>query len=99
VEQGKISGKMAKDVFAEMLSTGNDAKSIVDAKGLTQVTDAGALEAEVNKILQANPKQVEQYRSGNKKVLGFFVGQVMKATRGAANPQLVNEILRKELEK
>lgn len=99
VEQGTISGKMAKDVFSEMLSTGNDARSIVNAKGLAQVTDSAALEAEVNKILQANTKQVQQYRSGNKKVLGFFVGQVMKATRGAANPQLVNEILRKELEK
>ncbi len=99
VDGGTISGKMAKEVFGEMLSTGSDAKTIVDKKGLAQVTDSAALEAEVAKVLEANPKQVEQYRSGNKKVLGFFVGQIMKATRGAANPQLVNEILLKELAK
>ena len=99
VEQGTISGKMAKEVFNQMLSTSSDAKTIVEKRGLAQVTDSAALEAEVAKVLGANPKQVEQYRSGNKKVLGFFVGQIMKATKGAANPQLVNEILRKELQK
>ena len=98
VENDTISGKMAKEVFAEMVSTGKVAKKIVEDKGLSQLSDATAIEGEVTKLLQAFPEQVGQYRSGNKKVLGFFVGQVMKATKGAANPKMVNEALRKLLE-
>lgn len=98
VERGTISGKMAKDVFAQMAATGKVAKRIVEEKGLAQLSDAAAIEGEVTKLLQAFPEQVGQYRAGNKKVLGFFVGQVMKATKGAANPKMVNEALKKLLE-
>ncbi len=98
VERDTISGKMAKDVFAEMAATGKVAAKIVEEKGLSQLSDATAIEGEVAKLLQAHPDQVGQYRSGNKKVLGFFVGRVMKATKGTANPKMVNEVLRKLLE-
>ncbi|MFW6050670.1 MAG: Asp-tRNA(Asn)/Glu-tRNA(Gln) amidotransferase subunit GatB [Myxococcota bacterium] len=97
VQDGTISGKMAKDVYAEMVKTGRGAKRIVDEQGLAQVTDAGAIEAEVDKVLEAHPSEVEKYRGGKTNLLGFFVGQVMKATRGSANPKMVNEILRKKL--
>ena len=92
-----ISGRIAKDVFAEMFETGRAAAAIVGDKGLRQVTDAGAIEAEVVKVIAANPDQAAEFRAGNEKVLGWFVGQVMKATGGKANPKLVNEILRKRL--
>lgn len=92
-----ISGKIAKDVFDKMFSTGRGAREIVEAEGLTQVTDAAALEAACRAAVDANPKQVEQYRGGNTKLIGFFVGQVMKATQGKANPELVNQILKKLL--
>jgi aspartyl-tRNA(Asn)/glutamyl-tRNA(Gln) amidotransferase subunit B len=97
VEDGTISGKMAKDVYAQMVETGRGAKRIVDEKGLSQVTDASAIEAEVQKVLDAHPGEVDKYREGKTSLLGFFVGQVMKATRGAANPKMVNEVLRKRL--
>jgi aspartyl-tRNA(Asn)/glutamyl-tRNA(Gln) amidotransferase subunit B len=96
IADGTISGRIAKDVFAEMVETGDDPASIVEAKGLRQVTDTGAIEASVDAALAANPAQVAQY-AANPKVLGFFVGQVMKATEGKANPALVNELLRKKL--
>jgi aspartyl-tRNA(Asn)/glutamyl-tRNA(Gln) amidotransferase subunit B len=96
IADGTINGRMAKDVFAEMVETGADAAAIVEAKGLRQVTDTGAIEAAVDAALAANPAQVAQY-AANPKVLGFFVGQVMKATQGKANPALVNELLRKKL--
>ena len=96
IADGTISGRIAKDVFAEMLHSGSDARAIVEAKGLRQVTDTGAIEAAVDAALAANPTQVAQY-AANPKVLGFFVGQVMKATQGKANPALVNELLRKKL--
>jgi aspartyl-tRNA(Asn)/glutamyl-tRNA(Gln) amidotransferase subunit B len=96
IADGTISGRIAKDVFAEMVETGADAAAIVEAKGLRQVTDTGAIEAAVDAALAASPAQVEQY-AANPKVLGFFVGQVMKATKGRANPALVNELLRKKL--
>ena len=79
-----------------MVETGGDPAAIVEAKGLRQVTDTGAIEAAVDAALAANPAQVAQY-AANPKVLGFFVGQVMKATQGKANPALVNELLRKKL--
>jgi aspartyl-tRNA(Asn)/glutamyl-tRNA(Gln) amidotransferase subunit B len=96
IADGTISGRIAKDVFAEMVETGGDPGAIVEAKGLRQVTDIGAIEASVDAALAANPAQVAQY-AANPKLLGFFVGQVMKATQGKANPALVNEILRKKL--
>jgi aspartyl-tRNA(Asn)/glutamyl-tRNA(Gln) amidotransferase subunit B len=96
IADGTISGRIAKDVFAEMVETGADAAAIVEAKGLRQVTDTGAIEAAVDAALAASPAQVARY-AGNPKVLGFFVGQVMKATQGKANPALVNELLRKKL--
>jgi aspartyl-tRNA(Asn)/glutamyl-tRNA(Gln) amidotransferase subunit B len=96
IADGTISGRIAKDVFAEMVETGADAAVIVESKGLRQVTDTGAIEAAVDAALAANPSQIAQYAT-NPKVLGFFVGQVMKATQGKANPALVNELLRKKL--
>jgi aspartyl-tRNA(Asn)/glutamyl-tRNA(Gln) amidotransferase subunit B len=96
IADGTISGRIAKDVFAEMVETGGDPAAIVEAKGLRQVTDTGAIEAAVDAALAANPAQVAQY-AANPKLLGFFVGQVMKATQGKANPALVNELLRKKL--
>ncbi|MEM8588368.1 MAG: Asp-tRNA(Asn)/Glu-tRNA(Gln) amidotransferase subunit GatB [Pseudomonadota bacterium] len=93
-----ISGRIAKDVFAEMLETGHDAAAIVDAKGLRQVTDTGAIEGEIETVLAANQDKVAEYKGGKQKLFGFFVGQVMKATQGKANPKLVNEILRAKLD-
>ncbi|NLY93019.1 MAG: Asp-tRNA(Asn)/Glu-tRNA(Gln) amidotransferase subunit GatB [Myxococcales bacterium] len=97
VEKGSINGKIAKQVFAEMVETGASAESIVESKGLAAVTDTAALEAEIQKVLDANPAQVEQYRGGKQAVFGFFVGQVMKATKGQADPKAVQEILRRLL--
>ncbi len=97
IVSGKISGKIAKTVFTEMAATGQAPDAIVKAKGLEQVNDTGAIEADVQKILDANPDQVAQYRAGKTKVMGFFVGQVMRATRGRANPQTVNEVIKKLL--
>ena len=96
IADGTISGRIAKDVFAEMVETGEAPDAIVERKGLRQVSDSGAIEAAVDAALAANPAQVAQYRT-NPKVLGFFVGQVMKATEGKANPALVNELLRRKL--
>ena len=97
VADATISGRIAKDVFETMFETGEDAAAIVEARGLRQITDAGAIEAAVKAVLAEHPDQVAAYRAGKTKVLGFFVGQVMKATEGKANPKLVNEILRKKL--
>ncbi len=98
IEDGTISGRIAKDVFAAMLETGKEAAAIVEQKDLTQITDTGAIEAEVDKVLAANPDRVAAFRAGSEKLHGWFVGQVMKATQGKANPKLVNEVLRKKLE-
>ncbi len=92
-----ISGRMAKDVFAAMLETGKGATAIVEEKGLRQVTDSGAIEQAVDAVLAKEPGKVADYRSGKDKLFGFFVGQVMKATQGKANPGLVNELLKKKL--
>jgi aspartyl-tRNA(Asn)/glutamyl-tRNA(Gln) amidotransferase subunit B len=96
IADGTISGRIAKDVFAEMIETGIDAAAIVEKKGLRQMSDTGAIEAAVDAALAAHPAQVAQYHA-NPKVLGFFVGQVMKATGGKANPALVNELLKRKL--
>ncbi len=92
-----ISGRIAKDVFAEMVETGKAAKDIVEAKGLKQITDTGPIEAAADTVIAGNPDQVAKFKAGNDKLIGWFVGQVMKATGGKANPQVVNEILRKKL--
>jgi aspartyl-tRNA(Asn)/glutamyl-tRNA(Gln) amidotransferase subunit B len=93
VEGGTISGKIAKTVFDEMYKTGKEPATIVEEKGLVQVSDTGAIEKIIDEVLTANPDNVEQYRGGKEKLFGFFVGQVMKASKGKANPALVNEIL------
>jgi aspartyl-tRNA(Asn)/glutamyl-tRNA(Gln) amidotransferase subunit B len=97
IEAGTISGKMGKEVLAEMFATGANPEVVVESKGLVQISDDAALEAIVREILAASPEQVAQYQAGVEKVLGFFVGQVMRKTQGKANPQMVNEILRNEL--
>ena len=96
IESGEISGRIAKDVFDAMFETGEDAAAIVAAKGLKQISDTGAIEEIVDRLIAENPKQVAQAKE-QPKVAGWFVGQVMKATRGQANPAVVNEILRKKL--
>ena len=97
IADGAISGRIAKDVFAEMFETGKEAAAIVEAKGLRQVSDEGAIEAVVDRVIAENPAQAEQCRAGNQKLAGWFVGQVMRATQGKANPKLVNEILIRKL--
>ena len=97
IADNTISGRIAKEVFEAMVETGQDAAAIVEEKGLRQVTDTGAIAAEVDKVLAANQDKVAEYRSGKDKLFGFFVGQVMKATKGKANPQAVNEILKEKL--
>jgi aspartyl-tRNA(Asn)/glutamyl-tRNA(Gln) amidotransferase subunit B len=92
-----ISGRIAKDVFDGMVETGKDAAAIVAEKGLKQITDTGAIETIIDEIIAANPKQAETFRAGKQGVAGWFVGQVMKATKGQANPKLVNDILAKKL--
>jgi len=97
IVDGTISGKIAKEVFETMWSGQSDADAIIDAKGLRQITDAGAIERAVAEVMAANPAQLADYRSGRDKLFGFFVGQVMKATGGKANPAQVNDLLRKML--
>jgi aspartyl-tRNA(Asn)/glutamyl-tRNA(Gln) amidotransferase subunit B len=97
VDQGTISGKIAKAVFEEMIATGQDPETIVQEKGLAQISDAGALEAQAREILAAHPKEVADYQAGKTKVMGFFVGQLMRQTKGQANPQLANEIFKRLL--
>ncbi len=92
-----ISNRIAKDVFEEMVANGGDPEAIVEEKGLKQITDTGEIEAAVDQVIADNPEQAQQFKEGNQKVAGWFVGQVMKATRGKANPQMVNELLRKKL--
>jgi aspartyl-tRNA(Asn)/glutamyl-tRNA(Gln) amidotransferase subunit B len=97
IADGTISGRLAKDVFAEMVATGADPAAIVDKKGLRQVTDAGAIAAAIDAVLATQPDKLAEYRAGRDKLYGFFVGQVMRATQNKANPALVNELLRKKL--
>ena len=97
VKDGTISGKIAKEVFAAMWNGEGDADAIIEAKGLKQVSDSGAIEKIVNEIIAANPAQVAEYRSGKEKVFGFFVGLAMKASKGKANPAQLNEILKNKL--
>jgi aspartyl-tRNA(Asn)/glutamyl-tRNA(Gln) amidotransferase subunit B len=97
IDGGKISGKIAKTVFDGMLDSDRTPREIVAGKGLEQVSDTGSIEAAVEQILAAHTKQVADFQSGNEKIFGFLVGQIMKATQGKANPQKVNEILRQKL--
>jgi aspartyl-tRNA(Asn)/glutamyl-tRNA(Gln) amidotransferase subunit B len=97
ISDGTISGKIAKQVFEAMWNGEGDADEVIEKKGLKQITDSGAIEQIVREVLEANPKQVEQYKGGQEKVFGFFVGQVMKATQGKANPGEVNKILKQVL--
>jgi len=97
IEEGAISGKMAKEVISDMYATGKPPQDIIKEKGLVQITDEGALAKTIAAIIEANPNQLKDYRGGKEKLFGFFVGQVMKATQGKANPQLVNDLLKKML--
>jgi aspartyl-tRNA(Asn)/glutamyl-tRNA(Gln) amidotransferase subunit B len=97
IADGTISGRIAKEVFEEMWEGGQEAAAIVEAKGLKQISDSSEIEGLVDEIIAGNPGQVEQFKGGNEKILGWFVGQVMKATQGKANPGLVNQVLRKKL--
>ena len=97
IEEGAISGKMAKEIVEDMYKTGKSPQIIIKEKGLVQITDEGELVKTITSIIEANPGQLKDYRGGKEKLFGFFVGQVMKATQGKANPQLVNELLKKML--
>jgi aspartyl-tRNA(Asn)/glutamyl-tRNA(Gln) amidotransferase subunit B len=98
IAKAEISGKLAKEIFAKMIESGESARSIIDSEGLRQISDTGALEKIVDEAIANNPKQVEQYKSGKTAVLGYLVGQVMKASKGQANPAVVNDLLRTKLQ-
>lgn len=97
IEKGTISGKIAKDILPELLESGGSVQALVEAKGLTQISDAAAIAAAIDAVLAANPKELEQYRNGKTKLQGFFVGQVMKQTGGRADPKLTNQLLMQKL--
>src|SRR5579872_1912700 len=97
ISKGEISGKLAKEIFPKMFQTGDSARAIMEREGLKQISDSSALGKIVDDVIAANPKQVEQYKSGKTAVLGFLVGQVMKASRGQANPAGVNQLLKEKL--
>lgn len=97
IKNGMISGKIAKDVFEEMYRTGEEAEKIVRERGWIQILDRGEIERAIEQVMETCSKQVEEYRKGKEKIFGFLVGEVMKQTKGKANPQLVNELLRKRL--
>ena len=97
IETGTISGKIAKEILPELLANGGSAKELVESKGLTQISDTGALEKLIDEVLADHPKELEQYRNGKKKLQGFFVGQVMKRTSGRADPKLTNQLLAPKL--
>ncbi|MCC6698666.1 MAG: Asp-tRNA(Asn)/Glu-tRNA(Gln) amidotransferase subunit GatB [Candidatus Hydrogenedentes bacterium] len=99
IEDGTISGKIAKDLLPELFATGKSAKALVEEKGLVQISDTSELEAVAREIIASNPGPVADFRGGKEKALGFLVGQMMKATKGKANPQMANDIIRKELAK
>jgi aspartyl-tRNA(Asn)/glutamyl-tRNA(Gln) amidotransferase subunit B len=97
IAKGELSGKLAKEILPKMFAAGDSASAIMDREGLRQISDTGALDKIVEEVVAANPKQVEQYRGGKTAVIGFLVGQVMKASRGQASPGAVNEVLKKRL--
>jgi aspartyl-tRNA(Asn)/glutamyl-tRNA(Gln) amidotransferase subunit B len=98
IKEGRISGKLAKEILPKMFESGETADSIIEREGLSQISDEGALAKIVDEVIAANPKQVEQYKSGKTAVIGFLVGQVMKASRGQADPAAVNRILKEKLD-
>ena len=97
IDEDKISGKQAKDVLVEMFATGKGAAAVVAEKGLVQLSDTGEIERIIDEVVAASPQQLAQYRAGKETLFGFFVGQVMKASKGKANPKLVNEVLKQKL--
>jgi aspartyl-tRNA(Asn)/glutamyl-tRNA(Gln) amidotransferase subunit B len=97
VETGAISGKILKDLYDLCFERNQDFPAVYEKEKPQQITDTGAIEKLADEIIASNPRQLEQYRSGKTTLLGFFVGQVMKASKGQANPQLVNEVLSKKL--
>src|SRR5690606_30194761 len=99
IEDGTISSKIAKQVFRELIEKGGDAETIVKEKGLVQISDEGELLAIVTETLDANPQSIEDYKNGKGRALGFLVGQIMKATKGQANPPMVNKLLKQEIDK
>ncbi|MFB3147050.1 MAG: Asp-tRNA(Asn)/Glu-tRNA(Gln) amidotransferase GatCAB subunit B, partial [Thermodesulfobacteriota bacterium] len=99
IDDGTISGKIAKDVFQNMFTSGKSANQIVEEKGMKQISDQSEIENIVSRILADHPDEISRYKAGDQKLMGFFVGQVMKETKGKANPKIVNEILRKGLSK
>jgi aspartyl-tRNA(Asn)/glutamyl-tRNA(Gln) amidotransferase subunit B len=98
IEDGKINGKQGKDVLVEMFKSGNSAATIIAEQGLVQVSDTGEIDSIIDEVIAANPEQLEQYRAGKETLFGFFVGQVMKASKGKANPKVVNERLKEKLQ-
>jgi aspartyl-tRNA(Asn)/glutamyl-tRNA(Gln) amidotransferase subunit B len=98
IDDGTISGKIAKEILPQLLEKGGSARELVEAKGLTQISDTGALEAMIDEVIQSSPSQLEQYKAGKTKLLGYFVGQLMKKTQGRADPQLANELLKQKLD-
>ena len=99
ISSNEISGKIAKDVLDDMFTSGKSAREIVDEKGLKQVTDQSEIEKVIDEVISDNPEMVQEYLAGKDKLLGFFVGQAMKKTKGQANPKILNEILIEKLNK
>jgi aspartyl-tRNA(Asn)/glutamyl-tRNA(Gln) amidotransferase subunit B len=97
IDEAKISGKQGKDVLVEMFKTGKSAQTIIEEQGLVQVSDTAEIDSLIDGVIAASPDQVANYRSGKETLFGFFVGQVMKASKGKANPKVVNERLREKL--
>jgi aspartyl-tRNA(Asn)/glutamyl-tRNA(Gln) amidotransferase subunit B len=97
IDEETISGRIAKSVFSEVLDSGRFPNEVVAAQGLEQLSDSASIERSIAEVLIAHPKQVDEYRRGNEKVFGFLVGQIMKATRGKANPQKANALLKQKL--
>jgi len=97
IDEGKISGKQGKDVLVAMFASGRSAAAVVEEKGLVQVSDTGEIDQVIDEVIAASPRQLEQYRAGKETLFGFFVGQVMKASKGKANPKVVNERLKEKL--
>ena len=97
IESGKVSNRLAKDIFEEMCETGKSPRDIISEKGLSQISDEGEIEKLINDVLSANPENVEKYKNGKDKLFGFFVGEAMKLSKGKANPKLLNELLKSKL--
>ncbi|HEY8543173.1 MAG TPA: Asp-tRNA(Asn)/Glu-tRNA(Gln) amidotransferase GatCAB subunit B, partial [Pseudothermotoga sp.] len=98
MDKGEISIKMAKEIFPEIFRTGKMPSQVLEERGMKQISDEKFIEQIVRKAMTQNPKAVEQYKSGKTNIIGYFIGQVMKETKGSANPQLVNEIVKRLLE-